>query len=402
MSRILYITVDGLLQHLGHSQIVRYLERLADRGFEFTILSLERASDLADSRRIKQLERDLEAQGIDWRREQYSEGSGVDDVVQNVATALSRALEISRDQEIELIHARSYVACGIAYFVRMLVGVPYLFDIRGYWIDERLEDDRWFTNPIILGAARLVERELYQRAAGVVSLTKVAKEDIQNGKFGAWDDDTPVEVIPTCADYDDFVTSQEQPIDDIPDDAEPVVGFIGSVKSAYFVDECLEVFERIRDQRESAHLLCATAQLDEMRRRIENSSIPQSATSVLCVPHDRMPRVLAALDWGFLLVEETTTRRAMMPTKLAEFFAAGVRPVYYGCNNDVRSWIERADSGVVLENIEEKELARAASIIAQPNESIPEDLGRARDLTRAHFGLDTGIDAYVRLYHKLL
>ena len=56
---VLYVTFDGLLQPLGRSQVVRYLERLSDRGWQFCILSLERAQDLADSERVAALEAKL-------------------------------------------------------------------------------------------------------------------------------------------------------------------------------------------------------------------------------------------------------------------------------------------------------------------------------------------------------
>src|SRR4051812_39181297 len=40
--KILYLTMDGLLEPLGRSQIVKFIERLAQRGWRYTIVSLEK------------------------------------------------------------------------------------------------------------------------------------------------------------------------------------------------------------------------------------------------------------------------------------------------------------------------------------------------------------------------
>jgi hypothetical protein len=43
IKRILYITYDGLTDPLGQSQILPYLKALAKYGYQFTILSFEKA-----------------------------------------------------------------------------------------------------------------------------------------------------------------------------------------------------------------------------------------------------------------------------------------------------------------------------------------------------------------------
>ena len=44
---ILYVSYDGMLEPLGQSQVLAYLERLAD-GYEVNLLSFEKPSDTLD------------------------------------------------------------------------------------------------------------------------------------------------------------------------------------------------------------------------------------------------------------------------------------------------------------------------------------------------------------------
>ena len=61
----LYLTYDGLLDPLGRSQVVPYLERFAREGLEVTVISFEKmgASPLNEKRRVQQK---LAEQGIEW------------------------------------------------------------------------------------------------------------------------------------------------------------------------------------------------------------------------------------------------------------------------------------------------------------------------------------------------
>ena len=406
MSNILYVTFDGLLQPLGNSQVVRYVEGLSRRGFDYTVLSMERSEDLRNVGRVDRLRQYLADRGIGWIYGEYSAGGAPGDAAKNMGWMAKRAIRLARERPLELIHARSYLGASVAYAVDRLIGVPYLFDIRGYWIDERLSEDRWFTNPVVHRVARALERRLYGRAAGLVALTTVSAGDVLAGRFGPWDPQKPLTVIPTCADYSRFqpgsADSSELPeLQRLRDSNKLVVGYVGSINPAYHVDESLQLFRRLKERRHDAHLLAVTHQENQMSELLGRHGITASQATVISVPHSAMPAVYDLIDWGFLVIERSYARRAMMPTKLAEFFAAGVRPIYYGCNSEIRHWVERAETGVVLDNITTWELDRCARQIA--NRSTDQaSLRRARRLTRAHFGLAAGIDAYERICRVLL
>src|SRR6185436_4684249 len=109
----------------------------------FTVLSLEKPSDLMDARRVNAMDRWLASHGVRWVRARHA--SGARGALLNLSQMLARAsLEVQR-QGTSLVHARSHLAGLVALGLRQTLDVPYLFDFRGYWIDERLDEGRWFT-----------------------------------------------------------------------------------------------------------------------------------------------------------------------------------------------------------------------------------------------------------------
>lgn len=394
MSEILYITFTGLASPLGFSQVVRPVCALAERGFRYRILSLESEVDPGDDAFHRRVRAKLDAHGVAWDALPYGP-----DRVANVRAAVTRALTLPRPR---LVHARSYLSGLAALALRVTRRVPYLFDTRGYWVDERLDNETWFTNEPALSAARAAERRLYRNASAIVMLTDVAASDVRHHVFGRWTG-APVRCIPTCVDYDEFAFRVGA---DLPEEAKPlqdrlVLGHVGSINHAYRIDEMLSITRRVLERREDARFLCLTRQQDEMRAHVERAGIDPARVTVRSVPHDRVAAWLRVMDWGFVLREDTFANRAAMPTKLGEFFATGVRPIAWGGNDDVRRWVQRAGSGLALAELDEETLEATATEVAT-SEADPATLGRARERTHAHFSLARGVDAYASLLTEVL
>lgn len=401
--RTLYLTFDGLLEPLGRSQVLSYLLPLSARGFPYTVVSLERARDLADKGAIGKLERELAAHNLHWIHFPFQTG-GARAVLNNCRTVLRAARQLIRQDEIRLIHARSYVPALIARRLRRRFSTPYIFDLRGYWIDELRDEGRWFTNSVAYKMGKRIEKRLVKDAAATVTLTQLQADDLRGGLLRRLPE-KPVEVITTCASYEEF-NPERQAQGRIPSEllarlkGRLTVGFVGSINASYSIDESLVFFRYLLEEREDAHLICLTRQTGEMKALLEKHQIPESAYTLKTIAHREMADWLPLMDWALLLLNTRYSKRGSMPTKLAEFFAAGVRPIQYGCNEEVSDKIREAGTGLVLRGLTESDLREAARWVAQTPRSA-EAITRARDLTRAHFSLEAGVDKYAALLTKL-
>lgn len=399
---VVHLTHDGILQPLGRSQVVRIASGLAARGLPQHIASLERASDLADSGRVEALARELGGLGIGWSRGAYLPGGGAGAFARNVARLTALSLRQTMRRGPHVVVARSFSTGPTAVALKRLRGARFIYDIRGFWVERRLQTSLSGASPRVSSALRALDRLVYRESAAVVSLTELGADIVRGGRFGEWDAKKPAVCVPTCVDYDVFrpdLTGAERTIPEEIDarlEKRLVIGYVGSVNADYRVAESVRLFRFLLERRNDALLLCLTGDRAEMQEIVAREGVPDAAVVFAKATHEEMPAWLSRVDWGLLLLEADFSKSASMPTKLGEFFASGVRPVHFGCNAEVGDWVMRTGSGITLGDLTDASLRRAADAIAGAG-SDPELLRAARERARAHFSVASGLDRYEAL-----
>jgi hypothetical protein len=392
---ILYVTFDGVLQPLAFSQVVRLIAGLRTAGFRYHLLSVERRSDLADRNKVAAVEAALGE--TSWTPIAVDLARSARRSAEAISRVLTSGVALVRREGITRVHARAHLGGFVAHSIRAITGAPYLFDVRGCWIEEKTY---WFARPSAYALGKWMERRIYRDASAITTLTELLADDIRTGAFGA--KPCPVVAIPPCADYDDFDpslrTGRENDVV-IPKnvrerlDGNLVFGIVGALNQSYAVDASLHLIQHALDANPRTHVLVLTQQMDEYANAFQKLGIASERHTLWNPPHIDMPHWLAWLDWGLLLLPDVAAKRGSMPTKLAEFFAAGVRPIAHGCNSEMMSWVRRSGSGVALETLDEESLrataTRAATIA--PTLAI---LERARSITTDHFSLASAIRRY--------
>lgn len=401
---ILHITFDGILQPLGRSQVVFPTIRLAERGYPYALVSLERRVDLECGERVRAMEERLTAAGVPWVRNEYVE-RGTRAAISNLRTMVGEVLRLCRRFYVQLIHARGYQAALVARAVQPVTGVRYLFDTRGCWIDELRLAERWgMQHAFTYAIGKRIERWLFAGASGAVCLTEAMRRDVVDGVYGTWPTGRPVRTIPTCADYESFA----RPLDSDRVRAlrdrlagTLVIGYVGSVNRTYDISASMALFRAVYARRPDARLLCLTRQLDAMRAALREHGVPEGATVVESLSHEEVPAALRLLQWGLLLLNPDPSRNGKMPTRLGEFFAAGVRPIQGGGNPDICAWVERAGTGICLPDYTQASIEAAAEHIARSGRLDERELARMRERTEPYFGLESGVRRYAELLEEL-
>jgi hypothetical protein len=403
---LLYLTQDGLLEPLVHSQVVRVVERLAALGWRYRIVSLEKERDLADGARVRRLWERLERAGIGWEYAAFDWGQSSRAAANNLGFLTQRAIGRARSGTIRGLHARAYVPSAAALAAWTATRIPWVFDARGYWVDERLEEGRWFTSPVRLGVARGLEHQLFTTASAVVTLTELQAAEVRE-RFRPLGP-RPVRCITTLADYEDFRRRPSETLGRVPAETverlrdRRVVAIIGSINRSYLVDETLDLARRILLANPVTHLLVLSGQRDEYERRLAQIGLTPERYTVARAEHEAMPEWLSLVEWCLLLLHPNSpAKRASMPTKLGELFAAGVRPIQFGCNAEVSEWVRRAGTGVVLEDVSGDSLNRAARLVTETAPLSPEACEAARRVTADHFALDAGVARYDALLSEV-
>ena len=143
MKKILYISYDGMTDQLGQSQVIPYLSQLSKMGYQITILSVEKKQKLM--KLGGQIDGMLKNSGIKWVHLLFSSRPPLLSKMYDQWNLQSTAIRLHKENKYDLIHCRSYVAADAGLVLNKKFGVPYLFDMRGLWADEKVDG----VNPIV-------------------------------------------------------------------------------------------------------------------------------------------------------------------------------------------------------------------------------------------------------------
>lgn len=399
--RVLYISYDGLLEPLGQSQILPYLEQLSGRRIELFLLTYEKGSGRGDHGERTELRDRLRKNGIRWTSLRYHKSPALPATLYDVAAGVVVGAVIAGRRRVHIVHARSYVSALIALILKQIFGIRFLFDMRGFWADERIEGGIWRSGGWLYRAAKVLERAYLTRADGVVSLTEAAKAEIE--AFDYLRERCPrITVIPTCVDLDRFQVrgSSGAHLDAGPGTRFTLV-YSGSLGTWYLLNEMVKFFVVLKRRVPDAQFLILTL---SPRHLVESAArkygLGEGDLSVRSVPFQRMPEGIASGTAGVFFASASWANRARCPTKLAEFLALGIPVVVSRGIGDVDAIVSGERVGVVVEQLSEAAYEKSlVTLLGLLGEGGLRE--RCRQAAKRYFSLQLGVLKYLEVYQTL-
>lgn len=400
-SRILYISYDGMLEPLGESQVVSYLERLAS-DHAITLLSFEKRQDLSDRSRVLAMQRRLEARRITWVRLKYHKRPPVLSTVFDVIAGTLRARTQCRRYAGTIVHARGYVPALIALGARGASGARFLFDMRGFWVDEKVEAGHWMAGGLLYRVGKWWERRFFASADAIVSLTEEGVRTLPQLGYNV-PPTVIVEVIPTCVDLERFAPGAKDPrlVDSLGLAGATVIGCIGTMSNWYMRDEMLRYLARLGETLDRSRILIVTREdHEELRQDAEAAGVPRDRLVITRADFADMPRFIRLFDAGLFFIRPALSKRGSAATKLAEFLACGVPVMINAGVGDSGTIVREGRVGVVLSTVDEEALEQSLpDARALLSDSAVGD--RCRKVARERFDVEQGVEQYRRVYERL-
>lgn len=370
LPHLTYLTTDSMVEGVGASQVVPYVERLATRGVDVTLHSFEK------SRPDEGVQRRLTSAGVQWRPHRFIGTGGPGGLVRvfEGAAFLTGA---------ELVHARSDLAAASSLISRP---PAWFWDMRAFWREERMALGALRPGSVDERVMRRIEAGAAHRSAGIITLSRSAI-DVLRDRYG---DVTASKcrVITTCVDLDRFTLSPLPQADTVR------LLLAGTLNNLYDVASMIRLVERFRARRPS-HLTVLTPDPAGWPDRF--AGIQATVTST---PSATMPARIAEHHVGLCMrrLDIGLSSRAVTPIKLGEFLACG-RPVMVTPGlGDMDEFVARYQCGVVLDDLSDRGLDAAIDQI----ESLLEDQGtpaRCRAVAEENFNLDRAVDHLLTAYH---
>lgn len=390
---VLYLSYTGLLEPLGQSQVYRYLEKLADT-HTIHLITYEKPDDWADTQRMKTMREKNHDVGIRWHPLPYHKEPSALATLWDILRGLVRGAALCHRHDVEIVHARSYVSSVLALAFKQLFGTAFIFDMRGFWADERVEGGLWKEDSWLYRTAKWFETQFLRRADTVVSLTEAGIEAIK--AFDHVDTrDTRFEMIPTCVDLDLFTPRPERRQDAF------VLGYVGSVGTWYCFDDVLDCFQILRERQPDARLrILNQGDHDYIADRLSEKGIDRTAVTTRAVDHEGVPVEMNQMDVGIFFYRPTFSKKGTSPTKMGEFLACGIPCLCNTGVGDVKTILEGNRVGVALDSFaaDEKERGVNELIDLASHEGI---MDRCRALADDYYSLDAGVTSYDAVYRTV-
>jgi glycosyltransferase involved in cell wall biosynthesis len=349
MTSILYLSYDGLTDPLGQSQILPYLAGLADAGYAITIVSFEKPDRYKALKSV--IEKICREHSLQWEPLLYHKSPPVASTLYDVYQLQTSAVMLHKQRNFSIVHCRSYITALAGMWLKRKYGLKFIFDMRGFWADERVEGGLWkLDNPVYRSVYKFFkkkEKQFLMQADAVIVLTHAAKKEIES-----WQLAKRIDVIPCCVDLELF---DRKNIDQdkrkllqttlgLTDD-HYVLLYLGSIGTWYLWEEMKNYFSELKKNLPSAKFLIITPDVKE---------VPAHPDYIVrTAKRDEVPAYINLANASICFIKPSFSKKGSSATKIAEVLAMGVPVLTNAGWGDVEFMQEKLGNFRVLKKLDD-------------------------------------------------
>jgi glycosyltransferase involved in cell wall biosynthesis len=402
---VLYISYDGMTDPLGQSQVIPYLKGLSKRGYKISIISCEKKDRFAQH---KQLIKDLlKVSDIDWHPVPYSSLPSILSKRFNLAAINKKAITICKMQKTDLVHCRSYMASLIGLKLKKRFGIKFIFDMRGFWADERIDGNIWsmdnFIHKRIYHFFKKKEIEFLLNADYTISLTQNAKDEILSWKE-LKGKQIPIQVIPCYLELFSEKNINPELKNKLKtnlkiSDSDFVMSYLGSIGTWYMLDEMFDFFLCLLEKKENSKFLIITSDDPNSIYSLANKkNIPSDKIIITEAKRKEVPLFLSLSDISIYFIKPLFSKKASSPTKTAEIMGMGIPIITNTGIGDSDRIIADSKAGIMVREFNAIEYFKVINEIDVILKTDKENIVKKAD---HYFSLSNGINLYDNVYKSL-
>lgn len=400
-SNVLYISYDGMTDPLGQSQVLPYLIGLTKKGLHFHLISFEKKE------RFNQFSQHIQSicnqNNITWHPLKYSEGNPLVSTVYDVQKMKKKAFELHKKHDFSIVHCRSYISALVGLSLKKK-GVKFIFDMRGFFADERVDGGLWnLSSPIyrtVYNYFKKKEIQYFSKSDYTVSLTNNGKQEILS-----WDvfKKKPIEiqVIPCCVDLNLFDPNNINESEKLTlkrelgiTENDFIIGYIGSIGTWYMLPEMLDAFKKIKLIKPNSKFLFVTGEKSEViEKELIKKDIKREDVIVKSSLHKDVPLHISLFDTSIFFIKPTYSKKASSPTKQGEIMAMGIPLICNKGVGDTDFVVEKYAAGKVIDLDSNWEI--------KSEDLINFDKKKSQYGANDFYSLASGIEKYALVYKKV-
>ncbi|MFQ5707893.1 MAG: glycosyltransferase [bacterium] len=295
-----------------------------------------------------------------------------------------------------IIHARSYPASLVGLFIKKLLGVKLIFDMRGLYVDEALLVNKFKPNSSDEKLWRKLEAWLVLKSDAVIGVSPGFRTHL-----GGLLNDTRFFVVPCSVDLAEFYFDANKRLmrrKELNLAKRFIAVFSGSLGSWVSVQSIITTFKKIQVVKKNAFLLILTQTTDP---GIKERLLPLGSKNfaIFNLKPEQVADMLRIADIALLLRKKNVVNEVALAVKFGEYLASGIPVVATKSAREVARLVEEHGCGVVLEdendpNLEDKikELIRCKEIYRT----------NGLRLVKEYLSLQLCSSKFIDIYDKLL
>lgn len=404
MKNILYLSYDGLTDSIGQSQILPYLIGLSKQQYFFYIISFEK-KDRYQKNKIY-IEDLCKQNNIIWIPLSYTKKPPVLSTLYDIFRLNNAVKKLLKTKKINLIHCRSYITSLIGLRYKKKRNIKFIFDMRGFWADERVDGNIWnLNNPIykiVYTYFKKKEKLFLKNSDAIISLTEKAKFEIL--KLNPSISNSKIAVIPCATDFNKFMPKNFSSKSKIKEklninEQSFVLTYLGSLGTWYLLDEMMAFFSQLQKKNsDSVFLFISPEPVKKIIKTAEKHNIDKRSIRHCFVRYDEIPQYLSITDLGIMFIKPSYSKMSSSPTKFAEYLAMGI-PVICNDIGDLAEHAKQIPQCICIPSFSDKIFADATNNLLNLNQNFnPEIRNKAKEI----YDLSMAIKTYSKVYKKII
>ncbi len=404
--KVLYLTYDGLSDPLGQSQILTYLSGLQKLGHQITIVSSEKKGN---EKLVAHIAQDLKEQGIEWINIPYTKSPLILSTMYDAYRMLVSCTRLCKRTRYDIVHCRSYITSLIGLRLKSKFGLRFIFDMRGFYADERIDGGMWnqtsFIYKFVYRFFKNRESRFLEKADYTICLTDDARREVHTWKSISGQP-LPIQVIPCCADTVLFdynqIDAQKQArlISELNlSSADIVISYVGAMGTWYMLEEMLDFFVRLLIKYPNARFLFITHEDPRsIIAKAQERNIPSENLLIRKAVHHDVPLLLSLSQLSLFFIKPVYSKRASSPAKQGEIMSMGI-PIICNSNiGDIDQIIRDSNAGAIVRSFTNEDYDFVIEKIPRLLELSKEKIRK----TAIHiFSLEKGIRRYNDVYESI-
>lgn len=404
--KVLYLSYDGLTDPLGQSQILPYLQGLAAQGHEIHVIAFEKPNRFKLSG--ASIQNICAESNIHFYPQVYHKSPPLLSTLKDMHTMYKVAKRLHKQYKFNLSHCRSYISSLIGMRLKKEEKLPFIFDMRGFYADERVDGNLWpQSNPVyrlVYKYFKKKELQLLRQADSIISLTAKARNVMFEENMLA--KQAPVSIIPCCVD-NSFFNSSNLDTDELLKlktelgyaASNLILGYIGSTGTWYLLKDMLRYFKKLHEAKpEFRFLFLSYDNPEEILKEALDLAIDKELIKVVGVKRTELPTYLGIINLSIFFIKPVFSKFASSPTKQAELMSMGIPVVCNAGIGDTDSIVRQYEAGICIENTSENELVKA---VAETDSLLHLNRERIVFGAKQYFSLQNGVNTLNNIYQQI-